>query len=83
MTDRYLWSEDDAAANEAILLALAARERRARGDLLAGAVKLGAHERALVELDAQAIIDEDEADVFWIHLQLFRNWIRNDKLGEV
>ena len=82
VTDRYLWPEDDAIANEAILLALAESEQRTRTDLLAQAPKSAAYQRSLIELDARTIIDEVETEAFWIHLQLFRNWIRTDKLGK-
>lgn len=82
VTDRYLWQEDDAAANEAILLALAESEQRTRTDLLAHTAKPTAYQRSLAELDDRAIIDEVATDAFWIHLQLFRNWIRTDKLGK-
>lgn len=82
VTDRYLWQEDDAAANEAILLALAETEQRTRTDLLAHAAKPMAYQRSLAELDDRAIIDEVATDAFWIHLHLFRNWIRTDKLGK-
>lgn len=82
VTDRYLWQEDDAAANEAILLALAESEQRTRTDLLAHAAKPTAYQRSLAELDDRAIIDEVATDAFWIHLHLFRNWIRTDKLGK-
>jgi hypothetical protein len=82
VTDPYLWRVPQIAANESILISLAAAESQSKEELVSVIGQSGVYNESLYELNQRSVLGQPQADLYLIQLRLFRNWIRSDKLGE-
>jgi hypothetical protein len=82
ISDPYLWPKLQVAANQKILLSLAGADQRRKDEIVGQVLQRSAFNASLYELNQRSVLAQSDSDMYWIHLRLFRNWIRNDRLGE-